>query len=68
MKLFGWYRNGKKEKLPIFTGIQGNEYQHILEKSQQGFDQALFILKQYSKYMLDISNNVYSIWSQELKR
>jgi len=68
MKLFGWYRNGIRENLPIFTGIQGNEYQHILEKSQQEFDQALVILKQYSKYIIDISNNGYSIWSQELKR
>ena len=45
MKLFGWYRNGNKENLPIFSGIQGNEYQHILEKSQQAFDRALILLK-----------------------
>ncbi len=68
MKLFGWYRDGEKDNLPLFAGIQGNEYQHILEKSQQAFDRALFLLKRNSKYMLDISNNAYSIWSQELKR
>jgi hypothetical protein len=68
MKLFGWYRDGKRENLPIFAGIQGDEYQHILEKSQQAFDRALVLLKQYSKYMLDISTNAYSIWSQEFKR
>jgi len=68
MKLFGWYRDGKKENLPIFAGIQGKEYQHTLEKSQQTFDRALFLLKRYSKYMIDISTNANSIWSQELKR
>ena len=68
MKLFGWYRDGNKENLPIFTGIHGNEYQHILEKSQQAFDRALFLLKRYSKYILDISTNAQSIWSQELKQ
>jgi hypothetical protein len=68
MKLFGWYRDGKKENLPIFAGIQGKEYQNTLEKSQQTFDRALFLLKRYSKYMIDISTNANSIWSQELKR
>ncbi len=68
MKLFGWYRDGTKENLPIFAGIQGNQYQHTLEKSQQIFDRALLLLKRHSKYMLDISINAYSIWSQELKR
>ncbi len=68
MKLFGWYREGEKEVLPLFTGIQGNEYQHTLEQCQQAFDRALLLLKRYSKYMLDISNNAYSIWSREFKR
>jgi hypothetical protein len=68
MKLFGWYRNGTKENLPIFQGIQGDEYQHILEKSQQAFDRALSLLKHRSKYILDISTNAHSIWSKELKR
>ncbi|CAF4640561.1 unnamed protein product [Rotaria sp. Silwood1] len=68
MKLFGWYRDNKKESLPLFGGIQGDEYQHTLEKSQQAFDRALFLLKRYSKHMLDISTHSHSIWSQELKR
>lgn len=68
MKLFGWYRDGTKETLPLFTGIHGNEYRHILEKSQQTFDQILFLLKKYSKYILDISNNAHLIWSKEFKR
>ncbi|CAF1005227.1 unnamed protein product [Rotaria sordida] len=68
MKLFGWYRDNKKESLPLFGGIQGDEYQHTLEKSQQAFDRALLLLKHYSKYMLDISSHAHSIWSQELKR
>lgn len=68
MKLFGWYRDGKKESLPLFAGIQGDEYRHILEKNQQTFDRALFLLKRYSKDMLDISTNANSIWSKEFKR
>jgi hypothetical protein len=68
MKLFGWYREGEKEALPLFTGIQGNEYEHTLEQCQQAFDRALLLLKRYSKYMLDISTNAYSTWSRELKR
>ena len=68
MKLFGWYRDGEKEALPLFVGIQGDEYQHTLENSQQVFDRALFILKHHSKYMFDISTKACSVWSQELKR
>ncbi|UJR33040.1 hypothetical protein I4U23_020499 [Adineta vaga] len=68
MKLFGWYRNGTKDRLPIFSGIQGNEYQHILEQSQQTFDRALLLLKRKSTYILDISTNACSIWSQEFKQ
>jgi len=68
MKLFGWYRDGKKENLPIFAGIQGKEYQHTLEKSQQTFDQALVLFKTYSKYILDISINTDSIWSKQFKK
>ena len=68
MKLFGWYRNGKEESLPLFAGIQGDEHQHTLEKSQQAFDRALILLKRHSKYILDISTNACSIWSQEFKR
>lgn len=68
MKLFGWYRDGTKANLPIFSGIEGNEYQHGLEKSQQAFDRVLVILKRYAKYTLDISVNAYAIWNRELKR
>ncbi|CAF2418248.1 unnamed protein product [Rotaria sp. Silwood2] len=68
MKLFGWYRDNKKESLPLFAGIQGDEHQHTLENSQQAFDRALILLKRYSKYMLDISTHAHSIWSRELKR
>lgn len=68
MKLFGWYREGTRETLPLFAGVQGSEYQHTLEQSQQAFDRALLVLKRYSKYMLDISPNAYEIWSRELKR
>ncbi|CAF4310510.1 unnamed protein product, partial [Adineta steineri] len=68
MIIFGWYRNGQKENLPLFSGIQGTEYQRTLENSQQAFDRTLYLLKRHSKYMLDISTNASSIWSQELKR
>ncbi|CAF0762898.1 unnamed protein product [Adineta steineri] len=68
MIIFGWYRNGQKENLPLFSGIQGNKYQRTLENSQQAFDRTLYLLKRHSKYMLDISTNASSIWSQELKR
>lgn len=68
MKLFGWYRESTRDDLPLFAGIQGNEYRHTLEQSQQAFDRALLVLQQYSKYMLDISTNAYEIWSRELKR
>jgi hypothetical protein len=68
MTLFGWYRDGHRESLPLFGGVQGDEYRHTLEESQHAFDRALLILKQRSKYTLDISTNTSSIWSQELKR
>lgn len=68
MKLFGWYRDNQQERLPVFAGIQGHEYQHRLEKCQQAFDRALNILKQYSKYALDISIDAQAIWTQQMKR
>ncbi|CAF4716798.1 unnamed protein product [Rotaria socialis] len=68
MKLFGWHRDNKKESLPLFGGIQGDEYRHSLEQSQQAFDRALSIVKRYSKYILDISTDAHSIWSQEFQR
>ncbi|CAF1493626.1 unnamed protein product [Rotaria magnacalcarata] len=68
MKLFGWHRDNKKESLPLFGGIQGDEYQRSLGNSQQAFDRALSIVKRYSKYILDISTYAHSIWSQEFKR
>ncbi|CAF0769681.1 unnamed protein product [Adineta ricciae] len=68
MKLFGSYRDGNKDPLPIFGGIQGNEFQHILEQSQQNFDRVLHLLWRKSMHILDISMNSSSIWSEELKR
>jgi len=68
MKLFGWYRDGEQTRLPIFSGIHGNEYQHQLDKSQQAFERIFLNLKRYAKYMLDISANAYSIWNREFKR
>ena len=68
MKLFGSYRDGNKAPLPIFGGIQGNEFQHILEQSQQNFDRVLHLLWRKSMHILDISSNSSSIWSEELKR
>jgi hypothetical protein len=68
MQLFGWYRDGEQERLPLFTGIQGDNYRQTLEQSQRTFDGALSILKQQSTYMLNISNSVQSKWSHELTR
>lgn len=68
MKAFGWYRDDKKEHLPVFGGIQGDMYKETLKKSQQIFDEALLQLQHSSKYMLDVSTHAQSIWSHALKR
>lgn len=67
MQLFGWYRDGEKENLPLFAGIQGDEHRHTLEESQYAFNRALLLLKQHSKYMLDISTSAHAKWSHQLK-
>ncbi|CAF1052735.1 unnamed protein product [Didymodactylos carnosus] len=69
MKYFGWYRDGlQREKLPLFGGRQGDEYQRTLEESQHALDRALIPLKRRSRYMLDMSIQTYRIWQNEMQR